>query len=148
MSPVSADSLVSRRFYLAHRRTAGSIGEQAARATIQRHLAKTTEESVAWLIAWRWPRGRQCPMCDEPDAYWLRTYGRWACKRCRVQYTWSSGTALAANKKRSQVYVAAIDCASHRLCSANFFAHEVGMQSSAAVRLFQKIRSESNKEVK
>ncbi len=128
-----------RRFYLAHRRTAGSTGEGDAREAIKKLTSISKEDASEWLDNWRWSKGRECPRCGDPEAY-VTARPVYVCKSCKHHYTWSSGTLLASHKKNPQIYVAAITCASDRLCSANFFAMEVGMQSSAAVRLFQKIR--------
>lgn len=129
---------IQRWLSAAHRRTVGSGSETHARTTIQESLSLSKDNALIWLENWRWPNGRVCPMCACVEA-WVGRRGIWLCKRCRHQYTWSSGTVLANPKRGPEVYVAALRVAPERVCSANFFANEVGMQSSAAVRLFQKI---------
>lgn len=103
---------------------------------------------MAWLLNWRWPNGRRCPQCGFGEFYEIaarKAYGSSysRCKRCLSDYTWSSRTLLASGKMRASIYVAAITFARGRLCSANFFASVVGIQSSAATKLFWKIRCAS-----
>lgn len=105
----------------------------------------TDQDCLEKLIQWRWPDGRICPECGDSEAWWLKDYSRWKCKGCGLQYTWIHGTLLAGRKRELKVYVAAIESVRSKMVSANFFAVVVGMQPSAAVKLFQKIRcSERN----
>lgn len=145
MPTLSEEGLFQRRFSVAHRRTAGSSGEDRAQETILGIIALGDEQAIEWLTNWRWPNGVMCPNCEGAEFYDLRSrtvgganYRR--CKSCRTDFAWSTGTILASRKASPQIYVAAITCASDRLCSANFFAAVAGMNPRAAVILFQKIR--------
>lgn len=142
---VSEEGLLERRVSPTRSRVLGARREAAIRSAIQAELAKDTDEALAWLTAWRWPGGVECPQCRCDRFYTIssrrargQTYRR--CKRCRQDYSWSSGTLLSHGKASPQVYVAAIQAVQSNMVSAHFFAAVAGIQSSAASKLFWKIR--------
>jgi transposase-like protein len=145
MSLVPEARLLRRRIHPSNNRVAGSRRENDCRNWLTAFKTMAEEDCVAFLTEWRWPNGQRCPYCGCGEYYMVNRAKVHAavgsrCKACRRDYTWTNGTLLAYGKKPVWVYVAAIESIRSQMVSANFFASVVGMQSSAAVRLFQKIR--------
>jgi len=52
------------------------------------------DECYQYLAKKRWPNGFRCPKCGHDAAYYLSTYKRYQCKKCRRQTSLTAGTVF------------------------------------------------------
>lgn len=50
------------------------------------------------LLRRRWPNGPSCPRCATDKPYFYEGRRRWSCRKCRHQFSITSGTPLASHK--------------------------------------------------
>lgn len=111
-----------------------------AGAAVAEAMSMSDQDAFNWLMAWRWPDGRRCPLCDEARAYLIKRNDVWRCKSCRHGYSLFSGTALSHRKASLQVCVAGLRAVEIGQFSARQFGKDVGINGRAANQMFQRLR--------
>lgn len=75
-------------------------------------IAKLDDEEVAAIFgAIRWPDSPRCPKCSGAKVYNIKRSGHpanWRCKRCRFNFTLTSGTVFASAKKPLRIILSIV----------------------------------------
>jgi len=114
-------------------------------ATVLR-LSDTEAETVFAAIRWPETNGRPvCPACDCDAVYDCRRPNgapRWRCKRCRKDFSLTSGTLFASHKLPLQMYLAAVVIFVNEVKGKGALAlsRDLGVQYKTAFALAHKIR--------
>ena len=122
-------------------------------ATVLR-LSDTEAETVFAAIRWPETNGRpMCPACECDAVYDCRRPNgapRWRCKRCRKDFSLTSGTLFAFHKLPLQIYLAAIVIFVNEVKgkSALALSRDLGVQYKTAFVLAHKVREAMGAEIK
>ena len=71
-------------------------------------LYGTEDKCRAQLLAWRWPRGFECPACGGQAHCVIKLRELYQCNACRTQTSLIAGTIFASTKLGLKVWFRAV----------------------------------------
>ena len=90
----------------------------------------------------RWPGGVACPRCGTARPYFTKTLKRWECRKCRYQFSLTSGTIFHRSRTPLRKWFIAIwlVCNSKKGVSAKQLERTLGVTYKTAWRMGMQIR--------
>ena len=102
----------------------------------------TQRKCEKFLQLKRWPGGAMCPRCGTNQPYYTRSLKKWECRKCRYQFSVTSGTIFHRSRTPLKKWFIAIwlICNSKKGVSAKQLQRTIGVTYKTAWRMGMQIR--------